>query len=574
MTTKDSKNSTETKLVKPDLKPPKPRKALDGLKSRRKTNLARVREQKSDIGKQLLKEKIKVTKAKRNLTRAKNNIKRIVKDDENLISEVGDEIVEEIKQDNDNVDVLFKPNDGPQTDFLAASEDEVFYGGARGGGKTYSLIIDPLRYCDNPNHSALLIRRTIPELRDIIHESHKIYKRLYPKANFKQQEKVWYFPSGARIEFGYAENAEDAERYRGRAYNWIGVDELPQYADDSVYNLLKSSLRTSDPTLPTHLRSTGNPGNIGSLWVKKKFIDPAPVNTRFTEENEIHDIVKKEKRIVQRTLRYIPAKVWDNPYLLHDDSYISALASLPEEKRRQMLEGDWDVLEGSAFSEFDRDVHVIEPFVIPSDWPRFRAADWGYSSPFCCLWFAVDFDDTLFAYREYYGHNVVADDWARELAQLERKEKIWYGVIDGSTAINRGEVGPSIYETINFELKKLGRPAFRFADRSAGSRIAGKQEVHKRLAVREIGLKDNDGNMMYQPSLFIFNTCTNLIRTLPMLVTDKNDPEKVAKDQEDHAYDALHYGLRSRPMSPLHIYKMNEFRSLNKFNVSDPVFGY
>jgi hypothetical protein len=103
-------------------------------------------------------------------------------------------------------DVAFRPNPGPQTDFLAANEREVFYGGARGGGKTYSLLIAPLRFVDKPTSRALLIRRSMPELRDVIFQTQQLYPKAVPGAKFKTQENTWHFPGGARIEFGYCEN--------------------------------------------------------------------------------------------------------------------------------------------------------------------------------------------------------------------------------------------------------------------------------------------------------------------------------------------------------------------------------
>lgn len=441
---------------------------------------------------------------------------------------------------------------------------------------TYVLIVDPLRECHNPNHRALFIRRTMPELRDIIHQTKLLYDKAYPGAKWKEQDKVWNFPSGARIEFGYAENINDALRYQGQQYTWIGFDELPQYPDAEVYNFIKSSLRSIDPTLKEVIRATGNPGNIGSEWVKKEFIDPAPANTTFYKKIKYLDprVNKEVTRTVSR--KFIPAKVWDNPYLIHNDNYIATLASLPEAQRKQFLEGDWTVIKGAAFPEFNKPegTHVIEPFKIPNSWYRFRAADWGYSSPFCCLWFAVDFDGNLYVYREYYGSGIIADEWAVNVAKMEKQERVWYGVIDGSTDIRRGETGPSIYETINTEIKANGSVPFRFADRSPGSRAAGKQEVHKRLAVRPTGLLDENGNDILKPSLFIFNTCVNLIRTLPMLPLDKLDQEKVEKKSEDHAYDALHYGLRSRPINPAQMLDVNRFREQNMPKPADNTFGY
>ena len=461
-----------------------------------------------------------------------------------------------IKKAFEEKDVIFQPNQGPQSDFLASSEREVFYGGARGGGKSYAMLVDPLRYCDKQHHRALLIRRTMPELRDLINHSQQLYSKAYPGAKWREQEKEWRFPSGARIEFGYAENLTDALRYQGQSYTWIGIDELPQYQTPDIYNFLRSSLRSVDPEIPVYMRATGNPGNVGSLWVKEMFVDPCESNKRFDVEIPTPMGVKKISR------KFIPAKLQDNPYLMQTDDYYAMLASLPEVQKKQFLEGDWDAYESSSFPEFNRQIHVIEPFDIPRNWMRFRAADWGYSSPACCLWFAVDYDNNLFVYRELYTKRNTADIFARKVLEMEDGEYIRYGILDSSTWARRGDIGPSIAETMIQEGCR-----WRQSDRSPRSRIAGKVEVHKRLRV------DEDTGY---PSMFIFSNCLNLIRTLPMLPVDKNNPEDVDTTADDHAYDALRYGCMSRPIHPVS-QRGNDFLTSTERQDSAPadsIFGY
>ena len=307
---------------------------------------------------------------------------------EDIINDVPKNIQEHIKDQ----EVIFKPNDGPQRDFLAASEREVFYGGARGGGKSYAMLVDPLRYCHRQHHRALLLRRTMPELRDLINHSQRLYSRAFPGAKWREQEKEWRFPSGSKIEFGYAENMTDVLRYQGQSYTWIGIDELPQYPTPDIYNFLRSSLRSVDPELPVFMRATGNPGNVGSQWVREMFVNPSEPNKAFFVSIDTPNGVRKITR------RFIPAKLQDNPYLMQTDDYYIMLASLPEIQRKQFLDGDWDAFEDSAFPEFNKTKHVVEPFDIPKGWYKFRAADWGYSSPACVLWFAVDYDNNLWPY--------------------------------------------------------------------------------------------------------------------------------------------------------------------------------
>jgi hypothetical protein len=453
-------------------------------------------------------------------------------------------------------DVAFRPNPGPQIDFLAANEREVFYGGARGGGKTYSLLIAPLRFVDKPTSRALLIRRSMPELRDVIFQTQQLYPKAVPGAKFKTQENTWHFPGGARIEFGYCENLQDVLRYQGQSYSWIGVDELPQYDSPDVWYFLRSSLRSADPSIPLHMRATGNPGNRGSRWVKELFIEPCKPNTRFSEKVEYE--LEGRTLSTEITRKFIPASVWDNPYLTQDSSYIAMLASLPEVKRKQFLYGDWDVVEDGAFSEFNRSTHVVEPFEVPNGWTRIRAADFGFSSPSAILWGAVDYDDNLWIYRELYISKVTADQLGRMIREVESGDgKIYDAVLDSSCWARRGDRGPSIAEMLNAEGCR-----FRPSDRSPGSRISGKIEVHKRLMVDE----DTE-----EPRLRIFENCPNLIRQLSSLPLDKNNPEDVDTKAEDHAYDALRYMVSSRPTN---IRTAFENMPKSTWRPSDNRFGY
>lgn len=464
----------------------------------------------------------------------------------------------------DEKDVIFRPNPGPQTRFLAASEREVFYGGARGGGKSYAMLIDPLRYCNYAAHRAVIIRKTMPELRDLIFKAMHLYPKAFPGTKFKSQESTFYFPSGARIEFGFAESTKDVLRYQGQSYTWIGVDELPQYESSEVLDMLRSSLRSTDPNIPIQLRATGNPGNIGSTWVREQFIDPALPDIPFEIAVNVKTPLGEKQEIITR--RFIPAKVWDNPYLTFDLSYAAMLANLPEVKRKQFLDGDWDAFEGAAFPEFDKNTHVVNAYPVPSSWPRFRGGDWGYNSPGCVLWCAVTPDKEIVVYRELYFKGLTAPEVAERVLNLESGENVAYGILDISAWSRRGEMGPSIGQTMN-EWGCRWKPSGRVAVQGArNSRISGKMEVHRRLAINPRTGK---------PWLTIMNNCANLIRTLPRLPVDKNDNEDVDTDAEDHAYDALRYALMSRPVhiGGLMVDRANPTKS-PKFIPVDKTFGY
>jgi hypothetical protein len=534
-----------------EVQPPKPKRKSARQKAKKsvKEILARTRKKVATAEQSL-------RSAKRHAENVKTKLLTINKaldgkDTQLLTEDIIDSAPKTVQEHLKSQDVIFKPNNGPQTQFLAASEREVFYGGARGGGKSYAMLVDPLRYCFKTHHRALLIRRTMPELRDLISKSQLLYSKAYPGAKWREQEKEWRFPSGAKIEFGYAENMTDVLRYQGQSYTWIGIDELPQYPSPDIYNFLRSSLRSVDKDIPVYLRATGNPGNIGSQWVKEMFVDPAEPNTAFEIKIDTPVGVKTITR------RFIPAKLQDNPYLMQTDDYYAMLASLPDTQRKQFLDGDWDAYEDSAFPEFSRSVHVVEPFEIPKGWYRFRAADWGYSSPACVLWFAVDYNNNLWVYRELYTSKITADVFARKVIELESGEYIQYGVLDSSTWAKRGDVGPSIAETM---IQQGCR--WRQSDRSPKSRISGKLEIHKRLSM--------NGK---EPGLRVFNNCRNLIRTITTLPVDDKNPEDVDTNAEDHAYDALRYGCMSRPMHPKYAQRFKPIFS-TEFNAADKKFGY
>jgi hypothetical protein len=543
---------------------------------------------KTKAEKDVIRKTHQISEATKIITRNKNQLRGLLQDEDQdvealseLIPESLEDIISEaIAQPTPEEDliqeIIFQAHPGPQTDFLASIEDVIFYGGAKGGGKTYALIADPLRYCHHKDFRALILRRTMPELRDMIRHTQLIYPKVFPGAKWLKTEKTWEFPSGATLEFGYCETEDDAERYRGQSFHWCGIDELPQYAHRGPFDALMSCLRSANPEIPVMMRCTGNPGNIGSGWVKKEFIDPAAPNTRFYKRAMITDPRTGVEREVKKSFKYIPATVYDNPSLLQDDNYLASLALLPEVKRKQMLEGNWDIIEHGAFPDFDRSVHVVQPFEIPGNWKVWRAADWGFATPFCLLYLAADFDDNVYVFREWYGTRVYDSDWATKITEIEQNEKIYCedGVIDGSVSTSRGSKAEDSLVVINRILSDARLKKFRKADRSAGSRKEGKLSVHRHLALKETGRYLESGDPELGPSLFIFDTCTDLIRTLPALMADPNDPEVVLKkNSEDHAYDALHYGLRAHKGNSRRKYAAME--TIKKGSrPADKVFGY
>ena len=480
------------------------------------------------------------------LNASKETLKKLEKETTNKVvtEDLLDKVPKALKQEvNDNV--IFKPNDGPQTDFLAAPERDVLYGGAAGGGKSYAMLIDPLRFAHRAAHRALILRRSMPELRELIDKSRELYPKAFPGCKYKEVEKLWNFPSGAKVEFGFLERDADVYRYQGQAYSWIGFDEITHLPTEFGWNYLASRLRTTDSDITPYMRCTANPGGVGATWVKKRYVDPHPPNESFTGEDNL-------------TRKFIPARLEDNPYLAEDGRYEEMLKALPPTQRRQLLEGNWDVNEGAAFTEFEQDIHVITPFEIPISWERTKGIDYGYASESSCVWGTVDpSDGTLIIYRELYQKGLTGEDLGDRITQMELSDPYSVqGVLDTAAWARTGTTGPTVGESLIRAGHKLRR-----ADKN---RVQGKVQIHEYLKVQQSG----------RPRLQIFNTCPNLIRELQSIPLDKNNPEDVDTHAPDHAYDALRYLIMSRPRIQDSFSRIRNLHLEQAYTPADSEFGY
>jgi len=458
-------------------------------------------------------------------------------------------------------EVVFKANDGPQAEFLESPERDVLYGGAAGGGKSYALLADVLRDVGNPNHRGLLLRRTLPELTELIDKSRQLYMKAVPGAVFKQAKSTWEFPSGAKVWFSYVDDERDVTRYQGQAFNWIGIDEITQYPTPYVWNYLRSRLRSTDPKLGLYMRCTANPGGVGGWWVRKMYIDPSPPGSAFwakefdTQKTIRYPIGHAKEGQPLFLKKFIPARLTDNPYLAIDGQYEAMLLSLPEVERKRLLEGDWDVAEGAAFTEFSRSLHVVESFDPPDGWARVRAGDYGYSSPSCILWGAIDWDNNIWIYRELYIKGRTGEALGELVLELERNDPTMQISVLDASCWNRTGLGPSIAETMN-------RGGCRWIP-SDRNRLAGKIEIHRRLACDSRG----------QPRVRIMDNCTNLVRTLPTLPLSKHNPEDVDTKADDHAYDALRYMMMVRSLHNASTPYYSS-RQTQRYVPQNEVFGY
>lgn len=440
---------------------------------------------------------------------------------------------------------------------------------------SYAILADPMRYFDNPNFRGLVLRRTNDELRELKWKSKELYTKTFPKAKWKEQQSLWSFPSGAELWMTYLERDEDVLRYQGQSFSYIAIDELTQYPTPFAFDYLRSRLRTTDPNLPIFLRATTNPSGPGVGWVKRVFVDPAPPGVAFdardTETGEVlrypmnhHDKELRGKPLFQ--YRFIPSRLYDNPYLMKGGEYEANLLSLPEAQRRKLLDGDWNVIDGAAFPEFRTNTHVIEPYKIPSSWRKFRSADFGYSSYSAVHWFAIDpIYETLIVYRELYVSKTTAIDLAQKIKQIETEadERVMYGVLDSSTWHQRGHNGPSIAEEM------IGQGvSWRPSDRTKGSRTAGFNRLHELFKTTPY----SDGKKM--PGIVFFNNCRQVIADLQVIPVHPDGLDDIDdKYTSDHTYDSIRYGIMSRPrgQSPWDF----EVTSISAYHSPvDRVFGY
>ena len=445
--------------------------------------------------------------------------------------------------------VVWRPQPGPQTALIQCPTFEVFFGGARGGGKTDGMLGDFIRHASlyGENAIALMVRRTLKQLTETIERSKVIYTRL--GADFNETEKMWRFPDGARLRFAYLERDSDADSYQGHSYTRVYVEELGTFPSPVPIFKLMATLR-SGAGVPTGFRATGNPGGPGHLWVKARYIDPAPAGWTVLREAFRNPW---DNSTVERERVYIPSRVTDNHYL--GTEYIANLQMAGSEQLvRAWLQGDWDVIDGAFFDRWEHHRHVIKPFAVPPDWLRFRSMDWGYASPFSVGWWAVAADDlwsgshliprgAIVRYREWYGASspnvglrLTAEQVADGIKDREQKDAVAFGVID--PAAFQHTSGPSVAE------KMMARGVtFRRADNTRVSpdkgRLGGWDAVRSRLV--------GDGEY---PMLFVFDTCRDFIRTFPVLQHDPDKAEDLDTEQEDHAADECRYACLARPWIP------------------------
>lgn len=439
--------------------------------------------------------------------------------------------------------VAWQPQPGPQTWLLTSIIEEILFGGARGGGKTYGILGDWTGHAGrNGRHArGILFRRTYPEFEEVLEQSHQIFPLL--GARYKIQSKTWKFPNGASLKLRHLERDKDASRYQGHQYTWMGFEELGNWPSATPIDALKACLR-SPHGIPVRWVATANPGGVGHNWIKARFITPAPALTPF------QDPVTKVWRV------FIPSKLEDNPILAKGDpGYVDRLRGVGADWLVEAwLSGNWDIVAGGMFDDiWKSDRHVIPAFEIPKGWRIDRAFDWGSTKPFSVGWWAESDGSqapngkiypkgTLFRIAEWYGWNgkkpneglrMLAVDVAKRIREMETTMKL-------SGRVQSGPADPSIFAAENGVCIATdmamppGMIRWEAADAKAGSRKTGWERMRKLL-------KASLQHPMEEPGLFCFDTCRQFIRTVPTLPRDPKDPDDVDTDAEDHIGDETRY---------------------------------
>lgn len=434
---------------------------------------------------------------------------------------------------------------------------EVFFGGARGGGKTDASIGDWIEHSNTYGEHAIgiFVRRKLKQLEEVIARTQQLFTKI--GATYNVQQKTWTMANGARLKFVYLERDSDAEEYQGHSYTRIYIEEVTNFPSSSPIDKLRATLR-SGAGVPVGMRLTGNPGGPGHNWVKARYISPNPAGYEiFWDETEVE--IDGVTQVVRLDRVFIPSKLADNQLLLKNDpTYVLRLRQSGSEALvNAWLKGDWDVIDGAFFDEWDDELHILPTEVVlpllPRNALRFRAFDWGSAKPFSCGWYCMLPDNldiggrilpkgALVKYREWYGAKgpnvglkMTAEQVAEGILLRERGERISYGTADPAIFIRNG--GPSIGETM--AVKGCN---WRSAD---NKRKPGAEKLRQYL----VGEVTGDTHI---PMLYFLDCCEDSIRTIPTLQHDEKDAEDVDTEAEDHAYDETRYAVMSRPWQPRH----------------------
>lgn len=438
-----------------------------------------------------------------------------------------------------------------QEKFLTDTHRHVGYGGARGGGKSWAIRVKAILLCaEFAGIKVMIVRRTYPELTENHIEPLKDMLHIGQKgspARYNDSKKVMRFLNGSRIIFKYCDNERDTRGFQGLETDILFIDEATQLQELWIKKIIACVRGTNG--FPKRTYYTCNPGGESHGYIKRLFIDKKYELGEYPEEYS-----------------FTQALLTDNKALMESDpEYIRRLEALPHKLREAWLNGRWDVFEGAYFEEFretpdpqlcyeygisvedamteHRFTHVIEPFEIPADWKIYRSYDWGYGKPFSCAWWAVDYEGVAYRIIELYGCTQTPNKgvkWSNKeqfnkIAEIEREHR-W---LKGKRI--QGVADPSIWDgSHGISAAEEAEKHQLWFEPGINDRVPGWMQVHERL------MFDADGKAM----MYFFNTCTAIIRTMPLMMYDEHKVEDLNTDLEDHACDEVRYFCMMRPIAP------------------------
>ena len=436
--------------------------------------------------------------------------------------------------------------------FLSSDKKHVGFGGARGGGKSWSVRTKAkILAVSYPGIKLLIVRRTFPEL--VNNHINQLIDELHGIAKYNKTEKVFTFPNGSTIKFGYCNNDKDLDQYQGAEYDVIFLDEATQLQEMWIKKITACVRGVNN--FPKRIYYTCNPGGASHGYFKRLFIDKQYESGEDPAE-----------------YAFIQALVTDNKALMASQpDYIKQLEALPPKLKEAWLHGRWDIFEGQFFEDFrttpdiqkcieagiteeealkqHRWTHVIEPFDLNKGdcrgWNIMRSYDFGYNKPFSLGYWAVDYEGVLYRIMEMYGCTQTPDEgvkWSpdeqfKRISDFERQHpwlkdrKIVDSVAD--PAIWDCSRGVSIAETA----EKYGI----YFSPGDNQRIPGWMQVHYRLQFDQNGYA----------RMYVFNNCKAFIRTMPLMMYSETHPEDLDTKLEDHCPDEVRYMCMSRPISPI-----------------------
>ena len=414
--------------------------------------------------------------------------------------------------------IVWTPNPGPQTAFLAGDDREILYGGAAGGGKSDAIVVQPTRFIGNPNFSGIVMRRTRRELQEIIDRMAAVYPAIAPGAVWNEQRLRWSFPSGAFIHVGFAEHEDDILNYKSDEFQYVAFDETTTFSR-RMYLYMFSRNRSRDKDLPTWLRGATNPGDIGHEWVYERF-----VKEKVPYASYLQVVTLPQGEVVESSRKFIPATAYDNPRINRVE-YIAGMMEMPESLRDALIFGKWDVFEGQFFRKLPKEVPAR---LLSSEYYMIRCMDYGLVDATAVYWIVV--------YPQLQKLHIVAELWLTEM-----------NIQSLAHMIMSREVRLMADDQINV------KPRLRLLDPACFTRESSMQTIATLLSQHGayFDKANNDRPAGWAMLRYVLESdklevwqgrAPQLLRTMPTLIYHPIKKNDLKPGGQDHGVDALRYG--------------------------------